>query len=224
LRAKEKLVVRHDSADHVTLVLGKNAWPMPIPLVRDGNEWVFDTAAGLDEILARRIGDNELAAIAALKTFVRAQRDYANRLRAAGKRVHYAQYIQSTPGDTDGLWWNKSTAKTAGPSPLDDFVEFEKEFLKGRQPGDPFKGYYFRILTGQGSHVRGGAKSYFTNGAMVGGFAMVAWPADYRDTGVMTFMVNQDGRIMQKDLGEETESLVATLRVYDPDDSWQAAE
>ena len=224
LRSKEKLVIHRDSEDRVTLLFGKNAWPMPIPLVRDGDSWVFDTAAGAEVILERRIGDGELSAIATMEAFVKAQRDYANRLREAGKPVHYARYVQSTAGKTDGLWWDKAMAKVAGPSPLDEFVEKQKEFLHGRQPGDPFKGYYFRILTGQGPHTKGGAKSYFVNGAMIGGFAMVAWPAEYRDSGVMTFMVNQDGRVMEKDLGEETASLVETLRVYDPDDSWQAAE
>ena len=222
--AREKLVLRRDSEDRVTLVVGKNAWPMPIPIVRDGDAWIFDTTAGADEILARRIGNDELSAIATLEAFVKAQRDFAKRLHAAGKPVHFARYIQSTPGDTDGLWWDKSTAKVAGPSPLDEFAKSQSEFLHGRQPGDPFRGYYFRVLTGQGPHARGGAKNFFVNGAMRGGFAMVAWPAEYRNSGVMTFIVNQDGHVMQKDLGEETESLVETLRVYDPDEAWSPAE
>ncbi|HYB11011.1 MAG TPA: DUF2950 family protein [Alphaproteobacteria bacterium] len=222
--AKEKLVLRHDSDDYITLVVGKDAWPMPIPIVRDGDQWIFDAEAGADEMLARRIGYGELGAIAALEAFVKAQREYAMRLKAAGKPVHYARYVQSTPGDTDGLWWNEATAKVAGPSPLDEFAKKQSEFLRGRKPGDPFRGYYFRILTGQGPHAKGGAKSYIVNGAMTGGFAMVAWPAEYRNSGVMTFMVNQDGHVMQKDLGEETASLVDTLRVYDPDDSWSPAE
>jgi Protein of unknown function (DUF2950) len=222
--AKEKLVLRHDSDDYITLVVGKDAWPMPVPIVRDGDQWKFDAEAGADEMFARRIGNDELGAIAALEAFVKAQREYAGRLKAAGKPVHYARYVQSTPGETDGLWWNEATAKVAGPSPLEEFVKKHAEFLHGRRPGDPFHGYYFRVLTGQGPNARGGEKSFFANGAMVNGFAMVAWPAQYRNSGVMTFMVNQDGHVKEKDLGKETASLVDTLRVYDPDETWVPAE
>lgn len=222
--AREKIVLRHDTGEQITLVMGRNNWPMPIPLVRSGDRWMFDTEAGEDEILARRIGENELAAIATLKTFVDAERNYAALRRAKGLSAEYAQYVQSTPTRTDGLWWDEPTAASAGPSPLAGFVTRNQEFLQGRRPGDPFKGYYFRVLTGQGTHAPGGAMSYLADGRMTRGFAMIAWPADYRSAGIMTFIVGPDGRVLEKDLGEETGSLAQTLRVYDPDEGWKRAE
>jgi hypothetical protein len=221
---QERLSVVRDGPDRALLVVGSKAWLLPIPLVQQGGSWVFDTAAGEQEILARRIGQDELGAIAALKAFVAAEKSYAARLRKVGKPVEYARFIQSTPGDTDGLWWNAATATKAGPSPLSKFVDSERKFLTDRRPGDPFRGYYFRILIGQGEHAPHGAMSYFENGRMTRGFAMIGWPADYRSTGVMTFVVGPDGHVLQKDLGEETASVVQALHVYDPDDSWTPAE
>ena len=215
---RQGLKLQREDADHITLLIGKNAWPFPIPLVRGSSGWSFDTDSGIEEILARRIGENELSAIATLKTFVAAQNAYA------AKRHLYATYVQSSPGQTDGLWWDTATARRAGPSPLAKFVKAHHEFLSGRNSGDPFKGYYFRILTGQGDNAAGGAMSYVENGQMTKGFAMVAWPASYRNTGVMTFLVNHSGRVLQKDLGEDTDSLAETLRVYNPDQSWEPAE
>jgi hypothetical protein len=218
VQVREGLKLQRENADHVNLLIGKNAWPFPIPLVRGSNGWSFDSDAGIEEILARRIGENELSAIAALKAFVRAQNAYAT------KRHTYATYVQSNPGQTDGLWWDDATARGAGPSPLAKFVQGQREFLADRKVGDPFKGYYFRMLTGQGANVPGGAMSYVENGQMAKGFAMLAWPASYRHTGVMTFLVDRSGRVLQKDLGEDTSSLAETLRVYDPDQSWGLAE
>ena len=215
---RERLKLQRDDADHITLLTGKNAWPFPIPLVRGSTGWSFDTDSGIEELLARRIGENELSAIATLKTFVQAQNAYA------AKRHVYASYVQSSPGQTDGLWWDTATARRAGPSPLANFVKAQREFLSGRNSGDPFKGYYFRILTGQGENAAGGVMSYVDNGRMTKGFAMVAWPASYRHTGVMTFLVDRSGRVLQKDLGEDTDSLAETLRVYNPDQSWEPAE
>jgi Protein of unknown function (DUF2950) len=222
--AREKVVLRRDSAERITLVLGKNGWPMPIPLVRRGDRWMFDTAVGEQEILVRRIGENELAAIDALKAFAEAERKYAAWRRANRQSVEYAQYVQSTPAQTDGLWWDRQTAAAAGPSPLADFVARNQEFLQGRRPGDPFKGYYFRVLTGQGAHAPGGTMSYLVGGRMTKGFAMIAWPADYEDSGIMTFIVGPDGRVLEKDLGEETGALVKALLLYDPDEGWKRAE
>jgi len=215
---REGLKLQRVGPDEVNLLLGKNGWPFPIPLVRTSEGWSFDTNAGIEEILARRIGENELSAIAALKEFVRAEKAYA------AKRHRYASYVQSTPGDNDGLWWDDATARRAGPSPLATFVKSQREFLDGRNPGDAFKGYYFRILTGQGPNAPGGPMSYVEDGQMTKGFAMVAWPASYRHTGVMTFQVDRSGRILQKDLGEDTESLAETLRAYDPGEGWSPAE
>lgn len=221
---REKLVLRHDTADRITLVIGRNGWPMPIPLVREGDRWMFDTAAGEEEILARRIGEGELAAIDALKTFAKAERKYAAWRRAEGQSVEYAQYVQSTPAEADGLWWDEQTTAAVGPSPLADFAARNREFLDGRRPGDPFKGYYFRVLKGQGAHAPGGAMSYLADGRMTKGFAMIAWPADYESSGIMTFIIGPDGRPLEKDLGEQTESLVKTLLLYDPDEGWTLAE
>lgn len=221
---QQKLSVEREGVDRALLVLGKQAWSLPIPLVQRDGKWVFDTAAGEAEILARRIGQDELGAIAALKALVAAEKEYAARQSKAGKPVAYAPYVQSTPGTADGLWWDAATAAKAGPSPLTKFANSQSEFLTGRQPGDPFRGYYFRILTGQGEHAPHGAMSYVDDGRMSKGFAMIAWPADYRATGVMTFIVGRDGRVLQKDLGEETASVVQTLQVYDPGDGWTPAK
>lgn len=221
---RDKLELRRDTGERITLVLGTNNWPMPIPLVRRGDRWMFDAAAGEEEILARRIGENELAAIDALKAFVAAERRYAEWRRAEGQSLEYAQYIQSTPAQTDGLWWDRQTAASAGPSPLNAFAARNRAFLQGRRPGDPFRGYYFRVLTGQGAHAPGRAMSYLADGRMTKGFAMIAWPADYESSGIMTFIVGPDGRVLEKDLGEETGSLVKTMLLYDPDEGWKRAE
>lgn len=215
---REGVKMHYEGADHIDLLFGKKAWPFPIPLVHDADGWSFDTNVGIEEILARRIGENELAAIATLKELVRAEKAYA------AKNHTYATFVQSTEGNADGLWWDSATARRAGPSPLAKFVKAQREFLDGRSPGDPFKGYYFRIVTGQGVNAPGGAMSYIEDGRMTRGFAIVAWPAGYRRTGVMTFQVDRNGRILQKDLGEDTESLAETLRVYDAGEGWDAAE
>ena len=222
--ATERLAISPETDGRVFLLLGQREWPMPIPLARTKGGWVFDTATGAEVILTRWIGENELSAIDTLTAFVQAQEAYRTRLRAAGQPVEYARYVQSSPGSTDGLWWDQKTSATAGPSPLTGFVSQSREFLEGRQPGDPFKGYYFRVLTGRGVHADDGAGSYFVNGRMTEGFALIAWPMSYRRSGVMTFLVDQSGRILQKDLGEDTAALVDTIRVYDPDESWEAAE
>jgi hypothetical protein len=218
--AQEKVVLRRETVDRITLVLGRNDWPMPIPLIRDGGHWFFDTAAGEEEILARRIGEDELSAIDALKSFVRAERKYAAWRTAKGESLAYAQYVQSTPGSTDGLWWDRSTAATFGPSPLADFAAKNRDFLEGRRPGDPFKGYYFRILTGQSARAPGGAMNYLESGRMTRGFAMIAWPAAYGNSGIMTFTVGPDGRVLGRDLGDDTGSLVNAMLLYDPRDDW----
>jgi hypothetical protein len=222
--ATERLAISPIADNQVVLLLGQQEWPMPIPLARTKDGWMFDTAAGAEEILTRWIGENELSAIDTLRTFVQAQQAHYAQLREAGQPAEYARYVQSSPGSTDGLWWDEKTVATAGPSPLTNFVSQSREFLEGRQPGDPFKGYYFRVLTGQGDHATGGTKSYFVNGRMTDGFAIIAWPMSYRRSGVMTFLVDQSGRVLQKDLGEETASVVNTIRVYDPDESWQTAD
>jgi Protein of unknown function (DUF2950) len=218
--SQAKIVLRREAVDRITLVFGRNDWPMPIPLVRHGGQWSFDTAAGEQEILARRIGEDELSAIDTLKSFVQAERKYAAWRTTKGEGLVYAQYVQSTQGSTDGLWWDRSTAATFGPSPLADFAAKNREFLEGRRPGDPFKGYYFRVLTGQSADAPGGAMSYFENGRMTKGFAMIAWPAAYGNSGIMTFIVGPDGRVLRRDLGDDTGSLMNTMQLYDPGEGW----
>ena len=222
--ARQRMDLVKVTDDRYVVTFGRTRWPLPIPIVRTEGRWRFDTAAGEQEVLARRIGRDELAAIATLHTFVRAQTEFAARRRSKGEPVQYASFVMSTPGQTDGLWWDKETAKTAGPSPLAQFVRAQQEFLADREPGDPFHGYFFRILTGQGPAAPGGAKSYIENGAMTKGFAMIAWPADYGTTGIMTFIVGPEGKIFEKDLGKDTETLVDTIAVFNPDSGWRAAE
>jgi DUF2950 family protein len=222
--AREKVVLRQDEEGQLTLVFGRNDWPMPVPLVRRDDRWMFDAALGGDEIMARRIGEDELAAIDALKTFVSAERSYARWRRARRLPVEYARYVQSTPGRTDGLWWDEATAAKAGASRLAGFATRNRDFLEGRRPGDPFRGYYYRVLTGQGAHAPGGAMSFLADGRMTKGFAMIAWPADYGASGIKTFIVGPDGRVLEKDLGEETGALAEAILRYDPDEGWTAAE
>jgi hypothetical protein len=223
--AKQRIALEHDGDDRALVALGTDAWLLPIPLVRKDGQWFFDTAAGEEEVLARRIGRDELGAIDAVKALVAAEQSYAARHKKAGKPAAFAPYIQSSPGLADGLWWNETTAKRQGPSPLAKFVGVQREFIVGRQPGDPFRGYYFRVLTAQGEHAPGGAMSYFGgDGAMTKGFAVIAWPADYRNSGIMTFIAGRDGHVLQKDLGEDTDALAQGLLAYDPDDSWKPVQ
>ena len=209
-------------ANRRTLVIGNEAWPFPVPLVKSGTRWRFDTASGREEVVARRIGRNELAVIATVRTYVDAQRSYA-RDGHDGKRAGlYATTFTSERGRQNGLYWAEAHGQK--PSPLGDLVaqaSAEGRPLTGDAPSpSPFHGYYFRILTAQGGHVPGGAKSYLVDGELSDGFALVAWPAQYDATGVMTFVINQSGIVRQKDLGPETETVVRGMTRYDPDASW----
>ena len=205
-----------------TLVVGNEEWPFPIPLVKEGNAWRFDTAAGKEEILARRIGRNEIAVIRACQTYVAAQRLYAKRGHDGQRAGIYARTFRSDPGRQNGLYWPAGRGQKR--SPLGDLVAHAAE--EGRPVGgdgqspSPFHGYYFRILTAQGSAAPGGARDYIVNGSMSGGFALVAWPAQYDVTGIMTFLVNQDGVVREKDLGPGTDATARGMTVYDPDPSW----
>jgi hypothetical protein len=207
--------------DRKVLVIGNEEWPFPVPLVRDANGWRFDTAAGKEEVIARRIGRNELAVIQICGTYVAAQRLYA-RDGHDGKRAGlYATTFRSDPGKQNGLYW--PAVRGQKRSPLGDLVaqaaEEGRPLGADRQPA-PFHGYYFKILTAQGSAAAGGAKNYLVNGAMSGGFALVAWPAQYDVTGVMTFIVNHDGVLHEKDLGPGTDAAARGMTLYDPDSSW----
>ena len=218
--AKEALQLRADDENTRVMVIGKAAWPMPIPIVKDDKGWHFDVGAGADEILARRIGANELATISNLRAYVDAQVQYASEDRDDDGVLEYAQKVNSTPGKKDGLYWEVPAGSTDEASPFGPFLAEKAAYFSDREAGDPFMGYYYRIVTRQGENAPGGRYDYVINGNMIAGFAMVAWPADYANSGVMTFIVNQNGKVYQKDLGEKTEVGAAAIQDYDPDSSW----
>ena len=193
---------------------------VPIPLVRKGGEWRFDTAAGREEILFRRIGKNELDAIQACLAYVDAQNEYTEKDRTSAGVNAYAQRIVSRPGKKDGLYW--PTSQGEDPSPLGEFVA--QATAQGYRVGGgrtPYHGYYFKILTRQGPAAPGGELDYVVRGNMIGGFALVAYPAEYRNSGVMTFLVSHAGTVFQKDLGPGTAKLAERMSSFNPDRTWQ---
>jgi hypothetical protein len=206
----------YDSEGHVILYIGAVNWPFPIPIVKRRGGWQFDTPAGLKELLYRRIGSNELFTIATLRTLVDAQSQYAD---AQGRKA-YAQRIMSTPGSHDGLYWPVTASEPQ--SPIGPLIAAATAAGYGANSGQtkPFHGYIYRILTSQGPEARGGAKDYLVDGKMTEGFAFIAYPTNYRSTGVMTFVVNQDGTILQKDLGPKTVEIASTMKEFNPDKSW----
>jgi hypothetical protein len=206
-----------------TLVIGNDDWPFPIPLVNKAGQWQFDTKAGLDEILRRRIGRNELSAIQVSLAYVQAQNEYASLNPAGLGRGVYAQRIVSRPGKKDGLYW--PTAAGEEPSPLGDLAA--QAAAEGYETGStpiPYHGYYYRILTRQGATAPGGAYDYLAKGKMIGGFALIAYPAEYGNSGIMTFMVNQDGTVFQKDLGARTEKIARKIETFNPDADWKKVD
>ena len=209
------------------LVLGEEDWPFPIPIVKTDGGWLFDTAQGMDEILARRIGKNELDVIQVCLAYADAQREYAAVDRDGDGILAYARKFASEPGKKDGLYWE--TKEGEPRSPLGSLVVaaqakgYGKQAKKDDAPR-PYHGYLYRILEGQGANAPGGAYDYVVNNAMIGGFALVAYPAEYGDSGVMTFMVSHDGTVYQKDLGEKTAKLAAKMRLFDPDATWKKVE
>lgn len=212
--------------DRKELVIGRESWPFPVPLVKTSRGWVFDTSAGKEEILDRRIGRNELAAIQISRAYVNAQRKYAASGHDGKPAGIYAQRVASEPGTENGLFWPAAHGKPV--SPLGDLVAqaaADGHTRDATQSGrSPFHGYFFRILTAQGPSASGGAKSYVANGEMNGGFALLAWPAQYDVTGVMTFIVNQEGVVRQKDLGAGSDAAARAMTLYDPDPSWTAIQ
>jgi hypothetical protein len=203
--------------------VGKNDWPFPIPIVKTGGSWRFDTKQGKEEILHRRIGENELDTIQTCLAIVDAQREYAALDRDGDGLLAYAQKFESTKGKTDGLYWNVTPGEK--PSPLGPLVAKARGegYVKGENPA-PYNGYIYRILTAQGKDARGGAYSYLVKGKMVGGFAIVAYPATYAVSGVKTFIVNHAGVVYQKDLGPKTGKLAKTMKLFDPDKTWEKVE
>lgn len=206
-----------------TLLVGAENWPFPIPLVNNHGKWYFDTDAGKDEILFRRIGQNELSAQDALQQLIEAQKEYFAR-PPAGLPKQFAQKLVSEEGRHDGLYWHGAYDEFY--SPVSALIAYAYGTSSKSQVGDPvpYNGYFFRILTSQGPHASGGAKSYIADGLMTGGFAFIAYPAEYRSSGVMTFIVDESGTIYEKDLGPDTAKTAATITAYDPDSSWHQAE
>ena len=215
--------------DRAILLIGQKQWPFPVPIVRKERGWLFDTAAGRQEILTRRIGHNELLAINVCRAYVEAQHEYYSRPDLDGDPIpKYAQHLFSSPGRRDGLYWLTLPGESESPlGPLvararqEGYLQQGKDGVRGPRP---FHGYYFRILKGQGSGAAGGRFDYVINGNMVAGFALVAYPARWGVSGVMTFIVNQRGRVYQKDLGPHTTVLARQMQVYNPDLTWRLVD
>ena len=225
---REKFVAAYDAKHQIategdnkaTIVIGLEDFPLPIPLIRKGAMWSFDTIAGREEILLRRIGKNELDAIQASLAYVDAQNEYAEKDRTGAGVNTYAQRVVSRPGKKDGLYW--PTSPGDDPSPLGEFIAqaTAQGYRVGGEP-TPYHGYYFRILTRQGPAAPGGELDYIVRGNMIGGFALVAYPAEYRNSGVMTFLVSHTGTVFQKDLGPGTAKLAERMSSFNPDRTWQ---
>lgn len=210
-----------------TLYTGNDEWPLPIPIVKAGNRWRFDAKAGREEILARRVGRNELNTIQVCLAYVDAQKEYAMEKGREGKGLlEYAQRFVSSPGTHDGLYWPAKEGEEQ--SPMGPLFAAAKEKGYGDEPlgGEPipYHGYYYRILTSQGKDAPGGARDYMVGDKMIGGFAMVAYPAKYGASGVMTFMVNQSGVVYEKDLGKETREAALATVAFDPDKTWTSVK
>lgn len=227
-RLKEKVQLVAESDSKEMLQLGADGWPFPIPLIKENGQWHFDTEAGREEILNRRIGGDELGAIHVCQAYVEAQREYASEDRNGDEVLEYAQHLRSAPGSHDGLYWSTRTGDERSPlGPLVAQARVEGYRRTNKiltDPQTPYHGYYFKILTRQGKNVPGGKYNYVINGHMIAGFALVAWPADWGNTGVMTFVVNQQGKLYQKDLGPKTGKIAPAMSTYDPDKTWKRSE
>jgi hypothetical protein len=218
-----RVVIEPDQT--ATLYIGAENWPLPISIVKNSSgAWYFDTESGKKEILQRRVGANENDAIEILHALVDAQHDYASETHDGEKTKHYALKFLSDEGKQNGLYWK--TADNAPQSPIGPLLVSATSEGYTPQQGKqaPFHGYYYRILTGQGAAAKGGAHDYVVNGQLARGFAFVAYPAEYRNSGVMTFIVNQSGVVYQKDLGPQTSDLAVTMKEYNPDDSWEQVD
>ena len=204
-----------------TMVIGNEAWPFPIPIVREDGGWRFDTEAGREEIRFRRIGANETAVIELATAYVEAQREYASASRDGQARGAYAQQIASDPGKHNGLFW-RPTGDDSTPSPMGELVAraAAEGYTRSDTGRTAYHGYYFKILKAQGPNAPGGARSWVAGGSMRGGFGLLAWPADYGSSGIMTFMVGPDGVLLQKDLGAESRTLAPAIDAFDPDGTW----
>jgi hypothetical protein len=205
-----------EGEDKITLEVGTNEWPMPIPLVKANGQWHFDTAAGKEEVIARHIGKDELHAIGICRAYVKAQQQYAS--ANAGPNGSYAQKFKSAPGKKDGLYWPSGEND---PSSLFGPVVAEAQTGGNASTPQAFHGYYFRILTRQGPAAPGGRKSYMSEGMLAGGFALLAYPENWDRSGIMTFIVNQDGNVYERNLGEKSSRLARRIKEYNPDNDWK---
>jgi Protein of unknown function (DUF2950) len=219
-KARQALI--DEGTDRKILVIGDEDWPMPIPLVQADGGWRLDGAAGVDELIYRRVGANELGAIAVARGFVDAQIEYASEGRDGDPAGIYALKLVSDPGLHNGLYWEAGEGEAE--SPAGPFVAEAAAEGYRRVEGErrPYHGYYYRMLYAQGPNANGGVRDYFKDGLLTEGFALVAWPAEYGSSGVMTFIVNSDGVVFQKDLGEDTATAVEAIQSFDPDSSWVA--
>jgi hypothetical protein len=223
---EEKNAVVRESDEKAVLEVGNDAWPLPIPVVKVGESWRFDTREGKKEIIDRRIGKNELSAIQVCLAYFDAQREYAVKDRDSDGLLEYAQKFVSELGKRDGLYWEAKEGEEASPlGPL--AAQARKEGYTRKQSDDkpsPYHGYFYKILKAQGKNAPGGAYSYVVKGKMIGGFALVAYPAIYGTSGIMTFIVNHDGRVYEKDLGKKTHAVVKAMASFDPDKTWRKIE
>ncbi len=224
--AGEKMGVEKVSDTQATLHVGQADWAFPIPLIKTGEGWQFDADQGREEMLNRRIGRNELSALGVMNGYVEAQFEYANADWDGDGVVEYAQKIRSEPGTFNGLFWEAGPGEP--PSPLGPLIaQARAEGYSGKASADkpsPYHGYYYKILTRQGSQAPGGRYNYVINGHMIAGFGLVAFPAEYGSSGIMTFIVNHQGRIYQKDLGPKTREIAAAMKEFNPDPSWKRVE
>jgi hypothetical protein len=228
--ARENFVTAYDAKSNLvaldnntrTLQIGESDWPLPIPLVREGSMWHFDLAAGRDELIDRRIGRNELNTMEASLAFIDAQQEYASADRDGDNILEYAQRFVSTPGMKDGLYWPVQAGDEESPLGP-EFAEARAEGyqLEGAAPGSAYYGYRYKILTSQGPAAMGGAYDYIVGDNMMSGVGLIAYPAQHGVSGVMSFIVNHDGVVYEKDLGPETAMVAAAMTVFDPDDTWQ---
>jgi hypothetical protein len=223
---EQKQKLEEAGADKMILVVGNEGWPFPVPVVKKQGSWRFDAAEGKQELLARRIGRNELSAIQVCLAYVDAQREYALKDRDSDGVLTYAQKFRSSPGKKDGLYWQVKEGEK--PSPLGPFAAAaQKEgYAAAKKAGKPtpYHGYYYRILKAQGKDAPGGAYDYVVKGKMLGGFALVAYPAQYGASGIMSFIVNHDGVVYQKDLGKNTEKTAQAMKRFNPDSTWKKVE
>ena len=219
--AKHQLSMEGDNK--AIMIIGQEDYPFPIPIVRENGTWRFDTGAGREEIIYRRIGANELDTIQTSLAYVDAQNDYAEKDRTGAGKGVYAQHIVSSPGKKDGLYW--PDVQGEDQSPLGELAaEAAKQGYRVGAGRIPYHGYYYKILTKQGAAAPGGELDYVVNGKMIGGFALVAYPAQYRNSGVITFIVNHNGQVYQKDLGPHTTAIVEKMTSFNPDKTWEKTE